>query len=234
VAHILIIEDDPDLGSRLKKNIELEGYRVSWATDGRSGLTAAGAGTADLILLDLMLPLIDGMHILKTLRRDMNSVPVIIVTAKGKEAQRLEGFRAGCDDYIAKPFSLMELLARIRAVLRRSGIREVPSIVHSCGFMVDPSARLVMKDGHTISLTPKEQDLLYTLASHPNQALSRYALLEDVWGSEADVTDRTVDSHIASLRKKIEVNPDTPERIQTVYKVGYRWTTDRDPAEGAG
>jgi DNA-binding response OmpR family regulator len=226
MAHILIIEDDPDLGSRLKKNIELEGYRVSWAADGRTGLEAARAADADLIVLDLMLPLLDGMHILKALRRDLNSVPVMILTAKGREAQRLEGFRAGCDDYMVKPFSLMELLARIRAVLHRSGVREVPSVIHSCGYMVDPGARIAAKDGRTLVLTPKELDLLYTLMSHSNQALSRFALLEEVWGSEVDVTDRTVDSHIASLRKKIEVNPETPERIQTVYKVGYRWTTD--------
>jgi len=199
---------------------------VSWASDGRSGMEAARAATADLIILDLMLPLIRGMDILKTLRREMDTVPVIIVTAKSREMQRLDGFRAGCDDYIVKPFSLMELIARIRAVLRRAGIREVPSIVHSCGFMIDPGARVVTKDGRAVSLTPKEQDLLYTLACHPNQALSRFALLEEVWGSEVDVTDRTVDSHIASLRKKIEVNPEVPQRIQTVYKVGYRWATD--------
>jgi DNA-binding response OmpR family regulator len=229
VAHILIIEDDPDLGSRLKKNIELEGYRVSWVADGRSGMDAARAAAPDLIILDLMLPVINGMNILKALRREMNTVPVVILTAKSREAQRLEGFRAGCDDYIVKPFSLMELLARIRAVLRRAGIREIPSIVNSCGFTVDPGARTATKDGRAIALTPKEQDLLYTLMSHPNQALSRFALLEEVWGSEVDVTDRTVDSHIASLRRKIEINPEAPERIQTVYKVGYRWTTDWSP-----
>jgi DNA-binding response OmpR family regulator len=226
VAHILLIEDDPDLGLRLKKNFELEGYRVTWATDGRTGLPAAQSGKADLLVLDLMLPVLDGMHILKTLRRDLNHVPVLILTAKGRETERMEGFREGCDDYVVKPFSLMELIARVRALLRRSGIKEVPSIIHSCGFMIDPGARVVSKDGQALALTPKEQDLLYALATHPNQALSRYSLLEDLWGSESDVTDRTVDSHIASLRKKIETNPDAPERIQTVYKVGYRWTTD--------
>jgi DNA-binding response OmpR family regulator len=226
VAHILIVEDDPDLGSRLKKNLELEGYRVSWKTDGRSGLEAATAEVADLILLDLMLPYLDGMHILKALRRHLNPVPVIILTAKGKETQRLEGFRAGCDDYMVKPFSLMELLARVRAVLRRAGLREIPSILHSCGFMIDPGARVVTHDGQAVALTPKEFDLLYTLAAHPNQALSRMALLDEVWGDESDVTDRTVDSHIASLRRKIEANPEAPVWIHTVYKVGYRWTTD--------
>jgi DNA-binding response OmpR family regulator len=226
VAHILIIEDDPDLGSRLKKNIELEGYRVSWVADGRLGMEAARAGSADLILLDLMLPQIDGLHILQSLRRDLNTVPVVILTAKVREAQRIDGFRAGCDDYIVKPFSLMELIARIRAVLRRSGFRETPSVIHSGVFTIDPAARTVVKNGALLTLTPRELDLLYTLASRPNQALSRGSLLEEVWGAETDVTDRTVDSHIASLRRKIEDNPDCPDRIQTVYKVGYRWTTD--------
>jgi len=226
MAHILIVEDDPDLGSRLKKNLELEGYRISLTSDGRSGLDAAKSGSADLILLDLMLPMLDGMHILKMLRRSLDQVPVIILTAKGKEAHRLEGFREGCDDYLVKPFSLMELIARIRAVLRRSGFRDVPSVINSCGFMVDPGARKVTYDGQSLALTPKEFDLLYVLASHPNQALSRGALLDEVWGDEVDVTDRTVDSHVASLRRKIEANPEIPEWIQTVYKVGYRWTMD--------
>ena len=231
MAHILIIEDDPDLGPSLKNNLELEGYRVTWKADGKSGLQAARKESADLILLDLMLPVLDGMHILKSLRNELNPVPVIILTAKGKENQRLEGFRAGCDDYVVKPFSLMELIARVRAVLRRSGFHETPSVIHSCGFMLDPAARLVTQDGQTLSLTPKEFDLLYALASHPNQALSRSALLEDVWGSASDITDRTVDNHIAGLRKKIEVNPDNPVRIQTAYKVGYRWTTDSYSSE---
>jgi DNA-binding response OmpR family regulator len=226
VAHILIIEDDPDLGSRLQKNIELEGYRVTWVADGRSGMDAARSEAADLILLDLMLPLVPGMQILKAIRNDLNAVPVVILTAQGREAQRLEGFREGCDDYIVKPFSLMELIARIRAVLRRAGFHEIPSVVHSCGFMIDPAARTAAKNGSGLGLTPKELDLLYVLVAHPNQVLSRGSLLEEVWGSETDVTDRTVDSHIATLRRKIEDNPETPDRIQTVYKVGYRWTTD--------
>jgi two-component system, OmpR family, alkaline phosphatase synthesis response regulator PhoP len=229
VAHILLIEDDPDLGARLKQNIELEGYRVSWAADGRRGLAAAQTAAPDLIILDLMLPLLDGLHILKTLRRDLDPVPVMILTAKGRETQRLDGFRAGCDDYLVKPFSLVELLARIRAVLRRSGHRDAPSILHSGGFTLDPAARTLTRCDRPIALTPKELDLLYTLMAHPNQALSRSSLLEEVWGCESDVTDRTVDSHIASLRKKLEVNPEAPAFLHTVYKVGYRWSAGDAP-----
>ena len=225
MAHVLIIEDDPDLGARLKENLELEGYRVTLAADGRAGLEQARKGFADLILLDLMLPLLDGLHILKSLRRDLCQVPVIVVTAKGTEAHRIEGFRSGCDDYVVKPFSLMELIARVRAVLRRSGFRERPSVINCGGLVLDPVERTASLNGRSLSLSPREFDLLCMLASHPNQALSRTAMLEDVWGGDADVTDRTVDNHISSLRRKIEENPETPVRIITVYKVGYRWKT---------
>jgi len=223
MAHILIIEDDPRLGPRLKRNLELSGYRVTLARNGRSGLDCALAGSANLIVLDLMLPLVDGLHILKKMRREHVNTPVIILTAKGSEAQRLEGFRSGCDDYVTKPFSLMELIARIRAVLRRSGYREKHSVINSAGAVIDPEARSVTSDGRDIELSPREFDLLYTLASHPNQALSRNYLLNEVWGEDSDVTNRTVDAHISYLRRKIELNPEAPARIVTVYKVGYKW-----------
>lgn len=223
MAHILIIEDDPRLGPRLKRNLELSGYRVTLARNGRSGLDCALAGSANLIVLDLMLPLVDGLHILKKMRREHVNTPVIILTAKGSGAQRLEGFRSGCDDYVTKPFSLMELIARIRAVLRRSGYREKHSVINSAGAVIDPEARSVTSDGRDIELSPREFDLLYTLASHPNQALSRNYLLNEVWGEDSDVTHRTVDAHISYLRHKIESNPEAPARIVTVYKVGYKW-----------
>jgi DNA-binding response OmpR family regulator len=223
MAQILIVEDDPELGSSLQYNFELEGYTVRTATDGRAGLAAALAGAADLILLDLMLPLVDGMHILKQLRSEGILTPVIIVSAKGTERDRLDGFREGCDDYLPKPFSLMELLSRVRAVLRRSGYRDRPQAIHSNGLSVDPGSRSALLNGTTLALSPKEFDLLYTLASRPRQALSRSHLLDEVWGEDCDVTTRTVDNHVASLRKKIEENPEEPARIVTVYKVGYRW-----------
>jgi DNA-binding response OmpR family regulator len=222
---LLIIEDDPALGPQLVYNFELEGYKVKLASDGRTGLRAALDGAADLILLDLMLPLIDGMHILRRLRDDGQDTPVIILTARGGEDACLEGFRAGCDDYLAKPFSLMELLSRVRAVLRRSGYRHKPSAVHCHGLRIDPEARTVDRNGEAVVLAPREFDLLYLLASHPGQALSRSFLLDEIWGEEFDVTTRTVDNHVASLRKKIEsVNGSLPQ-IVTVYKVGYRWSS---------
>ncbi|NQU06875.1 MAG: response regulator transcription factor, partial [Calditrichaeota bacterium] len=218
------IEDDPRLGPRLKRNLELSGYRVSLASNGRSGLNSAMNGSAHLIVLDLMLPLIDGLHILKKMRREQVNTPVIILTAKGMESERLEGFRAGCDDYVSKPFSLMELIARIRAVLRRSGFKESSSIINSAGLIIDPERRSVIAEDIKIELSPREFDLLYILASHPNQALSREYLLHEVWGEESDVTYRTIDAHVSYIRKKLEENNEAPARIITVYKVGYMWS----------
>jgi len=225
MAHILIIEDDPDLGPLLKLNLEREGYRVSLAVDGISGQEKALSGSADLIILDLMLPWLDGMHILKRLRRELDKTPVIILTAKGGEAIRLEGFRSGCDDYVPKPFSLMELIARVRAVLRRCGHSETPGVLHSGQIVIDPHSRNVEVGEERILLTPKEFDLLYVLVAHSDQALSRTHLLDEVWGEEADVTPRTVDNHILSLRKKLGLEDGGLPGIATVFKLGYKWVT---------
>jgi len=224
LPHILIIEDDPELGPLLQRNLMLEGYRVSLATNGKSGLDSSMSGMAQLIILDLMLPIIDGLHILRHLRKKQVNIPVIILTAKGKENERIDGFRAGCDDYVTKPFSLMELIARIRAVLRRSGYVESQSVINCNGLLIDPSARAVRYDDDEIELSPKEFDLLYHLASHPDHVLSRNYLINEVWGENSDVTNRTVDAHISYLRKKLEVcfQHDCP--IVTVYKVGYKWS----------
>ncbi len=223
MAKILIIEDDPYLGSLLQRNLKAEGYFVTLASDGRGGLEMAMSGSANLIVLDLMLPKVDGMHILKALRRDMINTPIIILTAKGEEAERIAGFKAGCDDYVTKPFSLMELIARIRATLKRSGHREIPSVINSAGIIIDPDSRSVTFNNNKMVLSPLEFDLLYTLASHPNQALSRNYLLDEVWGEDSAVSNRTVDTHVSFLRKKIENNPDDPERIVTVFRLGYMW-----------
>jgi len=227
VPHILIIEDDPKLGPMLKSSLEYAGYNVTLAVDGKFGMGEALRGAAQLIVLDLMLPKMGGMQILKALRRELIHTPVIILTALGTEAERLEGFRVGCDDYIVKPFSLMELIARIRAVLRRSGWRNTPSVIHCDGLTIDPDSRSATLSGLPLDLAPKEFELLYTLASHPNQALSRRFLLDEVWGEETDVTNRVVDTRILSLRRKIEPTPDTLQRIVTVYKVGYMWKINK-------
>ncbi|MCF7811850.1 response regulator transcription factor [bacterium] len=224
MANILIIEDDPRLGPRLKRNFELSGFGVTLATNGRSGLSSAMNGSAHLIVLDLMLPLIDGLHILKKIRQAHINTPVIILTAKGMESERLEGFQAGCDDYVSKPFSLMELIARVRAVLRRSGFKESRSVINSAGLMIDPERRSVHANSIKIEFSPKEFDLLYILASRPNQALSREYLLNEVWGENSEVTYRTIDAHVSYLRKKLVESEDKVAQIITVYKVGYMWS----------
>ncbi|MFH0764979.1 MAG: response regulator transcription factor [Calditrichota bacterium] len=223
MPHLLLIEDDPDLGPRLSRNLEFSGYSVTLARDGRSGLDTALNSFAHLILLDLMLPLVDGLHILQRLRAGGLTTPVIILTALSLERDRLEGFRAGCDDYVTKPFSLDELLARVKAVLRRCGIAPDKTVVVSGGLTVNPENRTVFYNGIRIEMTPREFDLLLTLTRRPNQALSRYFLLDEVWGDDSDVTIRTVDAHIAYIRRKLEVHPEVAGRIETVYKVGYRW-----------
>lgn len=223
MAKILIIEDDPYLGSLLSRNLKAEGYFVTLAADGRSGLEAAMSGSANLIVLDLMLPQVDGMHILKAIRREMINTPVIILTAKGEETERIAGFKAGCDDYVTKPFSLMEFIARIRATLKRSGHREIPSVINSGGIVIDPDSRSVTCNEKKIMLAPLEFNLLYTLASHPNQALSRNYLLDEIWGEDSAVTNRTIDTHVSFLRRKIETNPDDPDRIVTVFRLGHMW-----------
>ena len=226
MPHILIIEDDPTLGPMLERSLQYSGYRTTLARNGKSGLETALSGSVNLVILDLMLPLIDGMHILNRMRKNNIATPVIILTAKGEEYERLEGFRAGCDDYVTKPFSLAEFLERIKAVLRRSGYSEQPSVIHSAGLMMNPDNRTVTFNEHDVNLSHREFDLLYALVSHPNQALSRRFLLESVWGEKTDVTTRAVDTRIASIRNQLEKSPDNPERLITVYKVGYMWKVD--------
>jgi len=223
MPHLLIIEDDPKLGPMLKGALEYAGYKISLAIDGKTGLEMARLGDAHLIILDLMLPGMDGFAILKHLRRDLFNMPVVVLSARGTESDRIEGFRLGCDDYVTKPFSLNELIARIRAVLRRSGYAEKPAAVHSGGLVIDPASHRVEFNGRLIDVVGREFDLLYVLASHPGQALSRNFLLDEVWGEDSDVTHRVVDARILTLRRKIEENPDEPKRIVTVYKVGYCW-----------
>lgn len=226
MPHILIVEDDPKLGPRLKRNLELSGYGVSLARDGLTGLNAAQKGGFDLILLDLMLPYIGGLNILNDLRLELNHTPVIILTAKGMEVDRLEGFRAGCDDYVTKPFSMDELTARIKAVLRRVGFKSTPRAITSGGLLLDPERFTASCNGQRIEMTNREFDLLYELVSRPNLPMSRYALLDEVWGEEFDASVRSVDALVAFIRKKLETIKSLTGSIETVYKVGYRWRVD--------
>ncbi len=223
---VLVIEDNANLAFGLTRSLESEGYEVEAAEDGVRGFQMAKTGNADLIVLDLMLPGMDGYTILKQLRAEGKDVPVLILTARGEEADKVFGFRLGADDYVTKPFSLSELMARVEAILRRAkgaDRRDGESVVEEFGAVsINASARTVRKADSDVALTPKEFDLLLTLVRRRGAVASRLDLLREVWGHQAEVMTRTVDIHIAELRRKLEDDPSTPRHILTVWKAGYR------------
>jgi DNA-binding response OmpR family regulator len=222
VKRVLIVEDNADLAFGLRNNLELEGYEVRVEGDGRTGLAAFRAAGADVVVLDLMLPEMDGFDVLRELRRHDARVPILILTARGEEMDKVLGLRLGADDYVTKPFGLLELLARVEALLRRSGI-PVPAGPTTFGAIeVDPSTRSVTRGGTRVDLAPKELDLLLALLRHDGAVVSRAELLDEVWGYATDVLSRTVDTHIAELRRKLEDDPASPRHILTVRKAGYR------------
>jgi DNA-binding response OmpR family regulator len=225
MARILIVEDNADLAFGLSRTLESEGHEVALAADGPAGVREGVARRPELVILDLMLPGQDGFRVLKQLRGAGLEMPVLILTARGEEADKVTGFRLGADDYVTKPFSLSELLARVQALLRRarpSGAVEHPTFdfgdVH-----VDDAARVVTKGGRTIALTPREWDLLSAFVRRPRQVLSRQMLLEQVWGFASDVTTRTIDIHVSELRRKLEDDAGEPRHFVTVWKTGYRF-----------
>ena len=222
---VLIVEDNENLAYGLRNNLEIEGYAVAVAEDGPTGLDAAQEHRPDLVILDLMLPGMDGYRVLKGLRDQGLDMPVLILTAKGEEADKVLGFRLGADDYVTKPFGVLELLARVEALLRRSGNGqpETEAVERFGSVQVDPGSRTVAKDGAEVPLTPKEFDLLMALIGRRGQAASRLALLKEVWGHRAAVATRTVDTHVSELRRKLEDEPASPQYILTVHKVGYRF-----------
>jgi DNA-binding response OmpR family regulator len=227
VTKILVVEDERDLAIGLRANLEVEGYDVAVANTGEEGLREARATPApDLVILDLMLPDIDGYEVLSRLRRSGLEMPVVILTARGEEVDKVRGFRTGADDYVTKPFGVMELLVRIQAILRRGAGRA--STAGSRGVRrvgdaeVDAEDRTVRRAGAEVPLTPKAFDLLLALLRKEGKVVSRHELLRDVWGYSASVTTRTVDAHVAELRRKLEDDPASPKYIQTVWKVGYR------------
>ena len=223
-TRILIVEDNPDLAFGLRNNLEIEGYEVRVAEDGPDGVTTARAWHPDLVILDLMLPGMDGYRVLRTLRGDGFAKPVLILTARGEEADKVMGFRIGADDYVTKPFGVLELLARVDALLRRTVHTPKPVVVESFGeVQIDPSTRSVRRQGAAVPLAPMEFDLLLALVRRRGAVASRRELMKEVWGHQADdVVSRTVDTHIAELRRKLEADPGAPRHILTVRKAGYR------------
>jgi two-component system alkaline phosphatase synthesis response regulator PhoP len=228
-AHILVVEDHADLAFGLSTALESDGHRVTIAEDGEQGLHVAEQGSPDLVVLDLMLPGKSGYQVLKELRGQGIDVPVLILTARGEETDKVLGFNIGADDYVTKPFGMLELLARVRALLRRGGHdRGEKQPVERFGEVeVNPASRTVFKAGNPVALAPKEFDLLWALLERRGAVVSRIDLLRELWDYSAEVMSRTVDIHIAELRRKLEDDPANPVHILTVRKVGYR--LERNP-----
>jgi DNA-binding response OmpR family regulator len=217
-----VVEDSEGIAEGLRLNLELDAHEVQVAGSGERALELAAEWTPDLVILDLMLPGIDGFAVLSTLRGRNAEMPVLILSAKSDEVDRVRGFRLGADDYVVKPFSLAELLARVKAILRRSS-RHAPSASHHFGdITVDLGTHEVKREGAPIPLRPKEYDLLVALLSRDGRVASRAELLEEVWRYEPDVYSRTVDIHMAELRRKLELDPGQPRHLLTVRKTGYR------------
>ncbi len=225
---ILVVDDEPSVVEVVGLYLRREGFLVRTAADGKQALEAINECRPSLVVLDLMLPKIDGMEIMRRLRDDRaDTVPVIMLTARSQETDRIYGLEMGADDYVVKPFSPAELVARIRAVLRRSGGREARThderpLEHE-GLFIDPLTRQVQVQGESVELTATEFNLLWFLASHPRQVFSRSKLLENVWGFSDYVDPSTVTVHIRRLREKIELNPSQPEMLLTVWGVGYKF-----------
>jgi len=226
VTRVLVIEDNRNLATGLRNNLEIEGYDVLIAADGTSGLAMARSDSPDLIVLDLMLPGTDGYRVLRTLREEGCDTPVLILSARGEETDKVLGLQLGADDYVAKPFGLLELLARIDALLRRAATARVRAKlagpVDFGDVQVDPGTHTVSRRGEPVTLRPKEYDLLIALLQRRGQVATRAELLEEVWGYSGEVYSRTVDTHVAELRRKLENNAAEPEHILTVRKTGYR------------
>lgn len=219
---ILIVEDDPTVRDTLALNLRAEGYEVHTAEDGEIGLQQARELDLDLIVLDIMLPHLDGLTVCRLLRRE-SQVPIILLTARGTETDKIIGLETGADDYIVKPFSLGEFLARVRAALRRGRTALSSGELISGDLRLDFVGRRIYKGDREIQLAPREFDLLTTLMRNRGAVLTRELLLASVWGDDYVGDDRTVDVHIRWLRKKIESDPSKPERISTVRGVGYRF-----------
>ena len=229
MRRILVVEDNPDLAFGLRNNLEIEGYEVAVAHEGTAALSQAEEFSPDLIVLDLGIPDPDGFRVLRTLRDRGDDVPVMILSAAGEETAKVRGLRIGADDFVTKPFSILELLARIEALLRRprpsrTPVVEVPSNVERFGdVVVDLDSRSVTVKGKIADLTPRAFDLLAALVRRRGSVVTRAELMREVWGHRAEIASRTVDTHIADIRREIEDDPAEPRYLVTVWKTGYRW-----------
>jgi DNA-binding response OmpR family regulator len=226
---VLIIEDDPDIADLVEIHLKDLGFATEHANDGPDGLEKALSNEYDLVILDLMLPKLDGFEVCKKIREEKKTLPILMLTSKSEELDKVLGLELGADDYLTKPFSLRELMARVKAIIRRvdavkkeSFGDETKEVVFEA-LIINPEKRKVTLSGKVIELTAKEFDLLALLAAHPGRAYSRQELLDIVWGYQFDGYDHTVNSHINRLRSKLETNPSDPKYIKTVWGVGYRF-----------
>ncbi|MBV9878979.1 MAG: response regulator transcription factor [Gemmatirosa sp.] len=221
---ILVVEDNEALATGLRNNLEFEGYHALVAPDAASGLAAARGFAPDLIILDLMLPDADGFRVLRTLRAEGSATPVLVLTALGDEADKVRGLRVGADDYVTKPFGLLELLARVEALLRRARPAAASATVRFGEVAVCLATHDVTRAGRSVPLRPKEYELLVALLRRDGAVATRHELLREVWGYDPSVSSRTVDTHVLELRRKLEPDPANPRHLLTVRKTGYRLT----------
>jgi DNA-binding response OmpR family regulator len=222
---ILVVEDNVDLAAGIEYNLSLEGYDVRVAPDGQKAIAAHAEWSPNLVLLDLMIPVVDGYRVLQSIRATGDRTPVIILTARAEESDKVRGFRLDADQYVTKPFGILELLERVAALLRRSARDSEPPEEAALTFgdvNVDMRSRIVTRGGAAVALTPKAYELLLALVRRDGSVASRVDLLKEVWGYSAFIMTRTVDSHIAELRRKLD-DPNDPRHIITVWKVGYRF-----------
>lgn len=226
MADILVVEDNRELAAAIRYNLEIEGFAVEVAEDGATGLDIARRLDPDLLILDLMLPGLDGFDLLARVRRDGFTAPVLILSARGEEGDKVRGFRLGADQYLTKPFGLLELLERVKSLLARHHLgTDDHDADEELGFgdvRIDLGARLVTKGGDEVHLTPRAFELLVALVRRDGRVASRFELLRDVWGFQRPVMSRTVDAHIAELRRKLEDDASDPVYIITVWGIGYR------------
>ncbi|HWP72029.1 MAG TPA: response regulator transcription factor [Gemmatimonadaceae bacterium] len=226
MKRVLVVEDQRDLASLLAHNLKQEGLDVRTVEDGREALPTVRSWRPDLVILDLMLPGLDGFEVLRGIRGNGHDIPVLILSARGEEQDKIRGFRLDADQYVTKPFSLVELLERVHALLRRSTRPVADQKAGALTFgdvMVDPAARSVSRRGDIIQLSPKAFDLLLSLIRREGRVATRMELLREVWGYGPLVLSRTVDSHVAELRRRLEDDPANPRHIVTVFKIGYRF-----------
>lgn len=220
---VLIVEDEPSLVETISYNLREEGYKVCTAADGITALDVMKNESPDLVLLDVMLPGVDGLEVCRLIRRE-SDVPIIMLTAKSREIDKVVGLEVGADDYITKPFGMMELIARIRAALRRSRREsQSPEVFSAHGIQLDIAKRNVTVEDATVELRPKEFELLHILLANRGRVMERSTLLDRIWGEDEYIDAGTVDVHIRRLREKVEVDPSKPVRILTVRGAGYKF-----------